>query len=81
MEGTSLPSTRRWRRLSPQAAICSYINELLAQRHNFFLNAGLELLAYNGVDVYTAKTDAFWRRRERCKTGKECIGRWRLTPV
>ena len=61
-----------------------YIKELLMQRHNFNLHRSYKLLADRGVDVYTAKTDAFTIRQSQLETARgllnweEGIGSWRL---
>lgn len=61
-----------------------YVQELLMQRNNFYINRCQELLTENGVDVYTAKTDAFTIRQMQLETARcrlnweDGIGSWWL---
>ena len=73
--------------LSAEASLTNgfrYIKELLMQRHNFYLNSSYKLLADNGVDVYTVKTDAFAIRQSQFESAtdllnwEEGVGSWRL---
>jgi hypothetical protein len=62
-----------------------YINELLLQHNNFYMNKCWKLLQENGVDVYTVKTDAFTIPNARLEDAAELlnwdagIGSWRFS--